>query len=68
MAILPMAITSAETRLLNIIRPTGAVVTFVDAPCVSTVLKFSIRCEPGKSGIGDCKTSSGASDEATNVT
>ena len=43
-------------------------VTFVDAPCVSTVLKFSIRCEPGKSGIGDCRTSSGASDEATNVT
>ena len=49
-------------------RPTGAVVTLVDAPCDSTLVKFSIRCEPGSIGIGDCSTSSAANEEATNVT
>ena len=36
MAILPIAMTSALTRLLNIIRPTGAVAS--PAPCASTAV------------------------------
>lgn len=65
-AILPIEITSAITRLLNSMRPNGAAA--LPLPCDQTVAMFSNRCVLGTSDSGTLNTSCALIVAAQNAT